>query len=64
MANAAKEERREAREKCRHVGANHKPEEEEIAAVLPRYLNSRAFSIMGGTSEIQTNILAKTLVGL
>jgi len=31
MANAAKEERREAREKCRHVGANHKPEEEEIA---------------------------------
>jgi acyl-CoA dehydrogenase len=40
------------------------PEEEEIAAVMPRYLNSRAFSIMGGTSEVQTNILAKSLVGL
>jgi alkylation response protein AidB-like acyl-CoA dehydrogenase len=40
------------------------PEEEEIAAAAPRYLNSRAFSIMGGTSEVQTNILAKTLVGL
>ncbi|HEY7661958.1 MAG TPA: acyl-CoA dehydrogenase family protein [Xanthobacteraceae bacterium] len=40
------------------------PEEEEIAAAAPRYLNSRAFSIMGGTSEVQTNILAKTWVGL
>jgi acyl-CoA dehydrogenase len=40
------------------------PEEAEVAAALPRYLNSRGFSIMGGTSEIQTNILAKSLVGL
>ncbi len=40
------------------------PEEEEAAAAMPRYLNSRAFSIMGGTSEIQINILAKSLVGL
>jgi acyl-CoA dehydrogenase len=40
------------------------PEEEEMAAAMPRYLNSRAFSIMGGTSEIQINILAKSLVGL
>ena len=31
MANAAKEERREAREKRRHLGANHEPEEEEFA---------------------------------
>ena len=38
--------------------------EEAIAAILPRYFNSRGFSIMGGTSEIQTNILAKTWVGL
>jgi acyl-CoA dehydrogenase len=40
------------------------PDEEATAAILPRYFNSRGFSIMGGTSEIQTNILAKTLVGL
>jgi acyl-CoA dehydrogenase len=40
------------------------PEEEELLAAAPRYLNARAFSIMGGTSEVQTNILAKTLVGL
>jgi acyl-CoA dehydrogenase len=39
-------------------------DEEEPLALTPRYLNSRAFSIMGGTSEVQTNILAKSLVGL
>jgi acyl-CoA dehydrogenase len=40
------------------------PEEEGHLAAMPTYLNARAFSIMGGTSEIQTNILAKTWVGL
>lgn len=41
-----------------------RPEEERILAIGPRYLNSRAFTIMGGTSEIQTNILSKLLLGL
>jgi acyl-CoA dehydrogenase len=40
------------------------PEDELILAATPRYLNSRTFTIMGGTSEVQTNILAKSLVGL
>jgi acyl-CoA dehydrogenase len=39
-------------------------EQEEVVAITPRYLNSRAYSLMSGTSEIQTNILAKSLVGL
>jgi acyl-CoA dehydrogenase len=40
------------------------PEEEDLLAAAPRYLNARAFSIMGGTSEVQANILFKTFVGL
>jgi len=39
-------------------------EEEAMLAATPRYLNSRTYTIMGGTSEIQINILAKSLVGL
>ena len=40
------------------------PEEEENLSLIPRYLNGRAFTIMGGTTEVQTNILAKSLLGL
>jgi acyl-CoA dehydrogenase len=40
------------------------PDEEELLAVAPRYLNLRALSILGGTSEIQTGIIAKGLLGL
>ena len=36
MANAAEEERREAREKRRHAGTNHEPEEEEFAEAACR----------------------------
>ena len=40
------------------------PDEEELLSVTPRYLNYRTYTILGGTSEIQTNIIAKTMLGL
>jgi acyl-CoA dehydrogenase len=40
------------------------PDEEELLAIAPRYLNLRALSILGGTSEIQTGIIARGLLGL
>ena len=36
----------------------------EAALAAARYLNARAWSIFGGTSEIQLTILAKVAVGL
>ena len=38
--------------------------EEELLAVMPRYLNFRAYTILGGTTEIQTGILARAMLGL
>jgi acyl-CoA dehydrogenase len=38
--------------------------EEEQLAVMPRYLNFRAYTILGGTTEIQTGILARAMLGL
>jgi alkylation response protein AidB-like acyl-CoA dehydrogenase len=32
--------------------------------VTPRYLNSRAASIFGGSREVQKNIVAKVVLGL
>jgi len=40
------------------------PDEEEMLATTPRYLNYRAYTILGGTSEIQTGILARAWLGL
>ena len=40
------------------------PEEEEMLSTTPRYLNYRAYTILGGTTEIQTGILGKSMLGL
>ncbi len=36
----------------------------EAQLATPRYLNSRAWTIFGGSNEVQTNIIAKTVLGL
>jgi acyl-CoA dehydrogenase len=40
------------------------PEEEDMLSTTPRYLNYRAYTILGGTTEIQTGILARAMLGL
>ncbi|MFV0280491.1 MAG: acyl-CoA dehydrogenase family protein [Rhodoblastus sp.] len=37
---------------------------EEALTVLPEYLNSRAYTIFGGTSEVQRDIIAKVVIGM
>ena len=44
---------------------NHEPAiPEEMLAVVPEYLNGRAYTIFGGTSEIQRDIIAKVMLGI
>jgi alkylation response protein AidB-like acyl-CoA dehydrogenase len=47
-------------------GDNAPPPLHSIDAQLaaPRYLNSRAWTIFGGSNEVQANIIAKTVLGL
>lgn len=48
-----------------HVGHSRSDDDETASpALLQDYLNSRAFTIFGGASEVQLGIIAKTLVGL
>ncbi|MGY4304514.1 acyl-CoA dehydrogenase [Bradyrhizobium sp. USDA 4369] len=35
-----------------------------LLAVMPTYLNSRAYTIFGGTSEVQRDVIAKQMLGL
>jgi acyl-CoA dehydrogenase len=35
-----------------------------MSVLIPDYLNSRAFTIFGGASEVQLGIIAKSVVGI
>ena len=44
---------------------NHEPAiPEDMLTVMPEYLNGRAYTIFGGSSEIQREIIAKLMLGL
>lgn len=38
--------------------------DEDAMTALPEYLNGRAYTIFGGTSEVQRDIIAKVVIGL
>lgn len=38
--------------------------DDAAVTVVPEYLNTRAFTIFGGTSEVQRDIIAKVVIGL
>ena len=38
--------------------------DEDAITVVPEYLNSRAYTIFGGTSEVQRDIIAKVVLGI
>ena len=44
---------------------NHEPAiPEDMLTIVPEYLNGRAYTIFGGTSEIQRDIIAKMMLGI
>jgi acyl-CoA dehydrogenase len=44
---------------------NHEPAiPEAMLPIVPEYLNGRAYTIFGGSSEIQRDIVAKMVLGL
>jgi acyl-CoA dehydrogenase len=44
---------------------NHEPATpEDMLTIMPEYLNGRAYTIFGGSSEIQREIIAKLMLGL
>ncbi len=40
------------------------PLAEDAMTVIPEYLNGRAYTIFGGTSEVQRDIIAKVVIGM
>ena len=50
---------------ARTWGSNTKPVgPDHTLMVMPKYLNTRAQTIFGGSNEVQRNIMAKAVLGL